>query len=190
MAGDSQKLKQLGEQIAQLLERGQSPSLKALAAVDLKSLKRMGEQIAQALKRGQSPTSKALANIGPTSPAFDPRKKAEFEADWYRQLFERLDLEYPPLPKSVVKKLLADDLRPRKNPPKTAQPNAPSAPTDYFSIKELAERWRCSRGTVYNRLRAFAVEVLDFAPRGKRSRKAVSRKNVLEIEKHRSKRLH
>src|SRR6266404_8594790 len=25
---------------------------------------------------------------------------------------------------------------------------------DYFSIQELADRWRCSRGTVYNRLRA------------------------------------
>ena len=37
---------------------------------------------------------------------------------------------------------------------------------EYFSISELAQRWRCSRGTVYNRLRAVGAEVLDFAPRG------------------------
>ncbi len=67
--------------------------------------------------------------------------------------------------------------------------DAPTVPTDYFSIEELADRWRCSRGTVYNRLRAVGSQVLDFAPRGKRSRKAVALKTVLEIEKRQTKRL-
>jgi hypothetical protein len=45
----------------------------------------------------------------------------------------------------------------------------------YFSMDELAIRWRCSRGTVYNRLRAAAARVLDFAPPGKRARKRFPR---------------
>ncbi|HTT24174.1 MAG TPA: hypothetical protein VMG82_34945 [Candidatus Sulfotelmatobacter sp.] len=36
---------------------------------------------------------------------------------------------------------------------------------EYYSIRELAERWRVSRGTVYNRLRAAGAKVLDFAAR-------------------------
>jgi hypothetical protein len=37
----------------------------------------------------------------------------------------------------------------------------------FFSFTELAKRWRCSRSTVYNRLRAVGAEVLDFAPPNK-----------------------
>jgi len=58
---------------------------------------------------------------------------------------------------------------------------------DFFSFGELAHRWRCSRGTVYNRLRLVNAKVLDFSPRGRRSRKAVSLKTVLEIENRLSK---
>jgi len=60
---------------------------------------------------------------------------------------------------------------------------------EYFSIAELAQRWRCSRGTVYNRLRALGMEVLDFAPRGKKGRKVVHIRTVLEVERRRTRRL-
>jgi hypothetical protein len=70
-----------------------------------------------------------------------------------------------------------------------AKPQTASIPQDYFSFGELAQRWRCSRATVYNRLRALGVKVLDFSPRGKRSRKAISLATVLEIENRQSKRL-
>jgi hypothetical protein len=60
---------------------------------------------------------------------------------------------------------------------------------DFFSILELAKRWRVSRGTVYNRLRAAGAKVLDFAAAGKRGRKVVSTTVVLEIEARNTKRL-
>ena len=60
---------------------------------------------------------------------------------------------------------------------------------NFYSIPELAERWRCSRGTVYNRLRAAGARVLDFAAAGKRGRKVVARKVVLELETRNTKRL-
>lgn len=50
---------------------------------------------------------------------------------------------------------------------------------EYFSISELAERWRCSRGTVYNRLRATRAEVLDFASRGKKGEKGCPHHNSI-----------
>ena len=60
---------------------------------------------------------------------------------------------------------------------------------EYFSIPELAERWRCSRGTVYNRLRAVGCEILDFAPRGKKGKKVVRAKTVFRIEERYTRRL-
>lgn len=60
---------------------------------------------------------------------------------------------------------------------------------EYYSIGELAERWRVSRGTVYNRLRSAGAKVLDFAAPGKRSKKAVHVKVVFRIEAQRTKRL-
>lgn len=59
----------------------------------------------------------------------------------------------------------------------------------FFSISELAQRWRCSRGTVYNRLRYAGTKVLDFAAPGKRGRKVVSSDAVLQIEAKNMKRL-
>jgi hypothetical protein len=59
----------------------------------------------------------------------------------------------------------------------------------YFSISQLADRWQCSRGTVYNRLRAVGANVLNFAPRGKRGRKVVSLEVVLQIETRYTRRL-
>jgi hypothetical protein len=61
---------------------------------------------------------------------------------------------------------------------------------DFFSIAELATRWRCSRGTVYNRLRAVGATVLDFASSGKRGKKVIPVRVVLEIEDRQMKRLH
>jgi len=64
------------------------------------------------------------------------------------------------------------------------------AQQEYFSFAELAQRWRCSRGTVYNRLRAVRADVLDFAPRGKKGKKVVRVTTILEIEKRRMQRLY
>jgi predicted DNA-binding protein YlxM (UPF0122 family) len=58
----------------------------------------------------------------------------------------------------------------------------------FFSIAELANRWRCSRGTVYNRLRRVGASVLDFAPPGKRGKKVIAHATVTEIEEQRTKR--
>jgi hypothetical protein len=59
----------------------------------------------------------------------------------------------------------------------------------FFSFQELAERWRCSRGTVYNRLRAVGARVLDFGSSGKKSKKAVPIDVVLQIENRQTRRL-
>jgi hypothetical protein len=53
---------------------------------------------------------------------------------------------------------------------------------EFFSIGELARRWRCSRGTVYNRLRLADVKVLDFAVAGRKSKKLVAATVVLHLE--------
>jgi hypothetical protein len=60
---------------------------------------------------------------------------------------------------------------------------------EYFSISDLAKRWRCSRGTVYNRLRAHGAKVLDFARDGKRGKKVVAASTVVQLEAHQTKRL-
>jgi hypothetical protein len=60
---------------------------------------------------------------------------------------------------------------------------------DFLSIAEVAVRWRCSRGTVYNRLRSVGAKVLDFAPLGKRGKKVISIEAVLQIEAKRTRRL-
>jgi hypothetical protein len=51
----------------------------------------------------------------------------------------------------------------------------------YYSISDLAERWRCSRGTVYNVIRG--ERVLDFATAGHRGKKLVPAEVVRRIEK-------
>lgn len=50
----------------------------------------------------------------------------------------------------------------------------------FFSIPELAGRWRCSRASVYNRIRG--EKVVDFAARGKKGHKLVPLDVVLKIE--------
>jgi hypothetical protein len=56
---------------------------------------------------------------------------------------------------------------------------------DYFSIGDLAVRWRCSRGTVYNMIRG--ERVLDFAAPGRRGKKLVPAAVVSRIEERRMK---
>lgn len=60
---------------------------------------------------------------------------------------------------------------------------------EFFSIGEIARRWRCSRGTVYNRLRFAKVKVLDFGVNGRRSKKVVPSAVVLQLEIKNSKAL-
>jgi hypothetical protein len=60
-------------------------------------------------------------------------------------------------------------------------------PEAFFSFQDLADRWRCSRGTVRNRLRAAGATVLDFG--GGRSKKTVAASVVYQIERKRTKRL-
>jgi len=60
---------------------------------------------------------------------------------------------------------------------------------DFLTIPELAERWRIARPTVYNRLRAADVKVLDFAQHGGRGRKVVPMGEILKIEGQQLKRL-
>jgi hypothetical protein len=56
--------------------------------------------------------------------------------------------------------------------------------SDYFSIGDLAVRWRCSRGTVYNMIRG--ERVLDFAAPGRRGKKLVPASVVNRIEERRT----
>lgn len=59
----------------------------------------------------------------------------------------------------------------------------PVLPQPFFSIPELAERWRCSRASVYNQIRG--EKVLDFAANGKRGHKLVPFDVVQKIERAR-----
>jgi hypothetical protein len=59
-------------------------------------------------------------------------------------------------------------------------PRTPAKEANYFSIPELACRWRCSRGTVYNRIRG--QPVLDFAAPGHKGKKLVPAEIVRRIE--------
>jgi hypothetical protein len=69
--------------------------------------------------------------------------------------------------------------------PRNANPDSEQTQREFFSMAELAQRWRCSRGTVYNRLRAVGAKVLDFAPQGKRGKKVVPIRTILEVERSR-----
>jgi hypothetical protein len=61
---------------------------------------------------------------------------------------------------------------------------------EFFSIRELARRWRCSRGTVYNRLRRAGAMVLDFALPGKKGKKCVHVNVILQIERKQTRRMY
>lgn len=55
----------------------------------------------------------------------------------------------------------------------------------YYSIVDLAKRWRCSRGTVYNIIRG--EKVLDFAVPGHKGKKLVPAEVVRAIEQRKMK---
>ena len=58
----------------------------------------------------------------------------------------------------------------------------------FYTIPDLAERWHCSRATVYNILRGEMV--IDFAPRpGRKGHKLVAAEVVRQIESRRARRL-
>lgn len=75
---------------------------------------------------------------------------------------------------------------PKAGPRQNAQADVEQ---QYFSFAELAKRWRCSRGTVYNRLRRVGAEVLDFAQVGKRGKKVIALETIVRIEESKTKRL-
>jgi hypothetical protein len=71
---------------------------------------------------------------------------------------------------------------------KAATTSAPASATidpPFFSIPELAMRWRMSRASVYNALRGHRV--LDFAAPGRRGHKLVPAETVRQIESKRLK---
>jgi hypothetical protein len=60
---------------------------------------------------------------------------------------------------------------------------AQSTPTEFFSVYDIATRWRCSRGTVYNRLRSAGAIALDFTSKKQsRSKRSIPRSVVMQIE--------
>jgi len=64
-----------------------------------------------------------------------------------------------------------------------------SVRTDFYTIRQLADRWSCSRGTVYNVLRSTGTKVVDFATKGRKGRKLVPVGAVEEIERSKLRRL-
>ena len=60
------------------------------------------------------------------------------------------------------------------------QPSPPET-RHFYSIADLAERWRCSRASVYNRIRGHYV--VDFAASGRKGHKLVPLEIVLKIER-------
>lgn len=67
------------------------------------------------------------------------------------------------------------------------QQNNPRVEPALFSIPDLAQRWRCSRATVYNMLRG--EDVIDFAPGpGRKGHKLIALEVVRRIEARRVRR--
>lgn len=66
-------------------------------------------------------------------------------------------------------------------PPTTEKLHSSALPQPFYSIPELAERWRCSRASVYNRIRG--EKVVDFAVNGRKGHKLVPLEVVLKIER-------
>jgi hypothetical protein len=67
-------------------------------------------------------------------------------------------------------------------PPHSSSRDNTNGGQAFYSIPELAARWRCSRGTVYNRLRFARAKVLDFASAGTKGKKIVPALTVFQIE--------
>lgn len=65
----------------------------------------------------------------------------------------------------------------------TSEAKSNGALPPFFSIQDLAKRWRCSRASVYNHIRG--EKVLDFAANGRKGHKLVPLEVVLKIERSR-----
>jgi hypothetical protein len=72
------------------------------------------------------------------------------------------------------------DHAPQKQSPALTGNSSDKRLPPYFSIPELADRWRCSRSSVYNRIRG--EKVVDFAAKGRKGHKVVPLETVLKIE--------
>jgi hypothetical protein len=59
----------------------------------------------------------------------------------------------------------------------------------FFTIPELAARWACSRGSVYNYLREAGARIVDFSQPGKKGKKLIPLDVVERIERQRTKRI-
>jgi hypothetical protein len=81
----------------------------------------------------------------------------------------------------ATKKLSTNALGKRLLPDLPSRDNT-NRQQSFYSIPELAIRWRCSRGTVYNRLRFAGAKVLDFASAGKKGKKLVLASTIFQIE--------
>ncbi len=76
--------------------------------------------------------------------------------------------------------------------PESTQPKATSdkpVSREFYTVQQLAERWSCSRGTVYNVLRSTGTKVVDFAARGRKGHKLVPVAAVEEIERKKLRRI-
>jgi hypothetical protein len=71
--------------------------------------------------------------------------------------------------------------KPRAKQPAADTFTPPLDARPFYSIRDLADRWRCSRASVYNALRGH--EVVDFAARGRKGHKIVPLEVVMEIER-------
>jgi hypothetical protein len=60
---------------------------------------------------------------------------------------------------------------------------------EFLTIPQLAARWVCSRGSVYNYLRDAGAKIVDFAPPGGKGKKLVPMDVVERIERQRTKRI-
>jgi response regulator of citrate/malate metabolism len=57
----------------------------------------------------------------------------------------------------------------------------------YYTIKELAERWKSSQSSVARYLKINGCQVLDLAIGKKKSKKIISAKEILRLEEKRCK---
>jgi hypothetical protein len=62
-----------------------------------------------------------------------------------------------------------------------------NSPQTHFTIAQVAARWQCSRGTVYNTLRTFGAKIVNLAPPGKKKgRKLVPVETLERLERQRT----
>lgn len=145
------------------------------------------EGLAKGTGESQSPLKKFGERASQAIQAVDPMSGVRKYLDWEKEasahsqrLFERLDRENPRVDPAIFEKLTRHLSRGRRQD--SLKPDG-AVPQDFLSIAELAKRWRCSRGTVYNVFRRLHLKFTDLGPPRKRGKKAVPMATVLEIEK-------